>query len=58
MPRSSKPTKNKLKSELPHKLCVACGRPFRWRKKWQRDWEYVKFCSDRCRALGDGRTAT
>ncbi len=41
------------KSDLPTKPCAACGRPFAWRKKWERDWESVKFCSDRCRAAGD-----
>nr|WP_256487903.1 DUF2256 domain-containing protein [Deinococcus sp. HSC-46F16] len=24
--------------------------PFAWRKKWEREWEQVKYCSDRCRA--------
>ena len=38
------------KAELPEKLCAACNRPFTWRKKWARDWENVKACSDRCRA--------
>ena len=37
------------KLNLPEKICVACGRPFAWRKKWARDWESVKFCSDACR---------
>jgi len=37
------------KAELPAKLCAACGKPFVWRKKWERDWENVKVCSDRCR---------
>lgn len=37
------------KAHLPTKPCAACGRPFAWRKKWERDWEQVKFCSDRCR---------
>ncbi|MDZ4791033.1 MAG: DUF2256 domain-containing protein [Hyphomicrobiales bacterium] len=37
------------KSDLPQKPCAACGRPFAWRKKWARDWENVKFCSDKCR---------
>jgi hypothetical protein len=37
------------KSRLPSKDCVACGRPFVWRKKWERDWESVKYCSDACR---------
>jgi hypothetical protein len=40
------------KNNLPHKVCAACGRPFSWRKKWARDWENVKFCSDRCRDAG------
>ncbi|MDH7639359.1 DUF2256 domain-containing protein [Sphingomonas oryzagri] len=38
------------KPGLPTKTCVLCHRPFAWRKKWERDWEAVKFCSDRCRA--------
>jgi hypothetical protein len=37
------------KTDLPQKICATCGRPFSWRKKWQRDWEHVKFCSDKCR---------
>ncbi|MEY8841739.1 DUF2256 domain-containing protein [Cribrihabitans sp. XS_ASV171] len=37
------------KSELPRKLCAACGRPFSWRRKWARDWEAVRYCSKRCR---------
>ena len=37
------------KQHLPEKMCVACGRPFVWRKKWERDWAKVKFCSDACR---------
>jgi hypothetical protein len=38
------------KADLPAKPCLHCSRPFAWRKKWARDWEQVKFCSDRCRA--------
>ncbi|WAC28538.1 DUF2256 domain-containing protein [Ancylobacter sp. SL191] len=37
------------KAELPTKPCAACGRPFAWRRKWARDWEAVRFCSERCR---------
>ncbi|MBL6724424.1 MAG: DUF2256 domain-containing protein [Rubripirellula sp.] len=37
------------KSNLPSKKCLRCGRPFAWRKKWEKDWEQVKYCSDRCR---------
>lgn len=38
------------KSNLPQKACATCARPFTWRKKWARDWDQVKFCSDKCRA--------
>ena len=38
------------KGNLPTKLCAACDLPFAWRKKWARDWDQVKFCSDRCRS--------
>jgi uncharacterized protein (TIGR00251 family) len=37
------------KSNLPSKLCATCGRPFNWRKKWERCWDEVRYCSDRCR---------
>lgn len=38
------------KGDLPRKICAACGLPFAWRKKWARDWDEVKYCSDRCRS--------
>ena len=31
------------------KTCVACGRAIEWRKKWARDWEHVRYCSQACR---------
>ena len=34
---------------IPPKTCVACGRVIEWRKKWERDWEQVRYCSDGCR---------
>lgn len=37
------------KSYLPSKDCATCGLPFSWRKKWERCWDEVKYCSDRCR---------
>ncbi|MDP3378176.1 MAG: DUF2256 domain-containing protein [Brevundimonas sp.] len=40
------------KRDLPQKTCVSCGKPFSWRRKWARDWDRVKVCSDRCRAAG------
>ncbi|MBB78667.1 MAG: hypothetical protein CL844_06650 [Crocinitomicaceae bacterium] len=37
-----------MKAYLKTKICVRCNRPFTWRKKWERDWENVKYCSKRC----------
>jgi len=34
---------------LPTKPCTVCGRPIAWRKKWERDWDQVKYCSEACR---------
>jgi len=41
--------KQRKKGNLPEKICAQCGRPFAWRKKWEKDWENVKYCSKRCR---------
>ncbi|NVK75210.1 MAG: DUF2256 domain-containing protein [Oceanospirillaceae bacterium] len=35
--------------QKPTKICLVCNRPFTWRKKWERDWDAVKYCSERCR---------
>ncbi len=32
------------------KTCAACGRTMEWRKSWAKNWESVKYCSDRCRS--------
>ncbi|WP_339680073.1 DUF2256 domain-containing protein [Cyclobacterium marinum] len=37
------------KRDLPSKICLTCKRPFSWRKKWERDWEHVKYCSEKCK---------
>ncbi|MEI8669793.1 DUF2256 domain-containing protein [Pseudoalteromonas sp. B131b] len=37
------------KLNLPQKICPICNKPFTWRKKWQRDWDNVISCSERCR---------
>ncbi len=34
------------------KTCVACGRAIEWRRKWARDWDTVKYCSQSCRRRG------
>jgi len=39
----------------PTKVCATCGREFAWRKKWERCWEQVRHCSDRCRKSRNAR---
>jgi hypothetical protein len=38
------------------KDCAHCGRTINWRKKWARDWDNIRYCSDKCR--GATLTAT
>jgi hypothetical protein len=38
----------------PEKICKSCGRSFAWRKKWEKDWDLVKYCSDACRGNKPG----
>jgi hypothetical protein len=37
------------KRALPSKPCAVCLRPMTWRKRWARDWDEVKYCSEACR---------
>lgn len=37
------------KQNLPEKICLVCDRPFTWRKKWAKDWDNVKYCSEKCK---------
>jgi hypothetical protein len=39
------------KNELPSKICLVCERPFNWRKKWEKDWSNVKYCSKKCKSI-------
>ncbi|MCX6441195.1 MAG: DUF2256 domain-containing protein [Actinobacteria bacterium] len=39
----------KVKNGFTPKTCVRCGLEFEWRKKWAKNWNEVKYCSDRCR---------
>lgn len=43
------------KQHLPEKICPRCNRPFTWRKKWEKVWDEVKYCSDRCRSYQKGK---
>ena len=46
----------KREGETPkkEKTCQACGRTFAWRKKWEKDWDVVRYCSDGCRGNKPG----
>ncbi|WP_083921246.1 DUF2256 domain-containing protein [Cytophaga aurantiaca] len=39
----------KKKRDFPTKICSTCQRAFTWRKKWEKVWDEVKYCSDKCR---------
>jgi hypothetical protein len=36
------------------KTCATCGRSFEWRRRWERHWETVRYCGDRCRTHRPG----
>ena len=38
------------------KTCRSCGRRIEWRKKWERNWDEVRHCSDACRRHGVSAT--
>ena len=40
------------------KTCAACGRRIEWRKKWERDWDEVRYCSKACRMRGVNQVDT
>jgi hypothetical protein len=46
------------KQNLPEKVCATCGRPFLWRKKWERVWDAVRYCSEACRKRARRGTAS
>ena len=38
-----------MPKNLESKICIVCNIPFNWRKKWEKNWAEVKYCSERCR---------
>jgi hypothetical protein len=46
----NEPMKAKIKNGFAPKVCQRCNLEFEWRKKWARDWENVKYCSEKCKA--------
>ncbi|MBM0748430.1 DUF2256 domain-containing protein [Pantoea eucrina] len=46
------------KQALPVRHCKQCHKPMTWRKKWEKNWDEVQYCSERCRrAAKAARTA-
>ncbi len=41
--------KQMKKVNLPQKKCPVCNRNFTWRKKWEKVWDEVKYCSEKCK---------
>jgi len=37
------------KENFPSKECQHCKRNVVWRKKWSKNWDQVKYCSEKCR---------
>ncbi|MFW8589721.1 DUF2256 domain-containing protein [Glaciecola sp. 2405UD65-10] len=37
------------KQNLPTKICPVCHLSFTWRKKWEKNWDDVIYCSQKCR---------
>ena len=48
--------KPKLDRTTPHKdkLCKTCRRPIQWQKKYEQDWDIIKFCSEACSGYRPG----
>jgi hypothetical protein len=47
-PKPDRPTPHK------DKLCKTCRRPIQWQKKYEQDWDIIKFCSDACSGYHSG----
>jgi hypothetical protein len=49
--------KPKPERTTPHKdkLCKTCRRPIQWQKKYEQDWDVVKYCSAACSGHHSGK---
>lgn len=36
-------------SQEEDKICKVCGRTITWRKKWEKNWDSIQYCSAACR---------
>jgi len=46
------------KGQLPTKICVTCGLPFEYRKKWRNNWPAVKYCGEKCQRNKPGQVTS
>ncbi|MCU7616278.1 DUF2256 domain-containing protein [Chryseobacterium sp. PBS4-4] len=46
-----------MPANLPSKICEVCRLPFNWRKKWKKNWNEVKYCSEKCRKSKNSKTS-
>ena len=44
------------KYNLPQKTCPICNFPFSCRKKWEKNWDNVIYCSQKCRMSSKKKT--
>lgn len=47
--RASRPPRGTEAFAVTERPCAVCGRRITWRRKWARDWDEVRYCSDACR---------
>jgi len=38
-----------MSEEIFEKICEKCGRIIEYRKKWAKDWNDVRYCSEQCK---------
>lgn len=48
--KTKKPRVAQNKNGFEPKICAECNLPFEWRKKWEKCWDEVRFCSKSCKA--------
>lgn len=54
MPDKRRKPETVTAGEHADKVCAGCGRRIAWRKRWERSWDELRFCSDGCRARRPG----
>lgn len=37
------------REQFEDKTCSTCGRRIEWRKRWERNWDAIRHCGEKCR---------